>query len=300
MPDLIIAEALKLSPSLPRLDREVLLSHTLSQDRVFLMAHGETKLTPSQTKRYQSLLVRAKKHEPIAYLTGVREFYGRDFFVGPGVLIPRPETELLVDLAIKKISKHAHAKKKCAVIDVGTGTGAIIESVFLSLEFSLVRKNISWFAVDSEMAALRSARKNAKHHRISAIKFVRSDLLARLSKQLASYDELFVLANLPYLSDTIYQSTAPNVKRYEPKSALVSGKDGLDHYRRLVSELRAINVAGVKVNFFLEISPEQTKKLPALFADITTLSSLDIVPDLAGKSRLVIGVIEKTQNKSSA
>lgn len=300
MPDLTIAEALKLPLSLPRLDREVLLSHAIGRDRVFLMAYGETKLTSIQLKRYRAFIVRAMKHEPIAYITGIREFYGRDFFVGPGVLIPRPETELLVDLAIKEISEHAHAKKKYAVIDVGTGTGAIIESVFLSLGSSVARKNISWFAVDSEAVALRSARKNAKHHRISAIRFLKSDLLARLSKRLTSYDELFVLANLPYLSDTIYQSTAPNVKRYEPKSALVSGKDGLDHYRRLMTELRAINRAGAKVNFFLEISPEQAKKLPDLFADITALSSLEIVPDLAGKSRLVIGVIEKTQNKSSA
>jgi len=300
MPDLTIAEALKLPPSLPRLDREVLLSHAIGRDRVFLMAYGETKLTLAQLRRYRAFIARAMKHEPVAYITGTREFYGRDFFVGPGVLIPRPETELLVDIAIKKISEHAHAKKKCAVIDVGTGTGAIIESVFLSLGSSVVRKNISWFAVDSEAAALRSARKNAKHQQISTIRFLKSDLLARLSKRLTSYDELFVLANLPYLSDTIYRSAAPNVKRYEPKSALVSGKDGLDHYRRLVAELRAINRAGARVNFFLEISPEQAKKLPALFADITTLSSLEIVPDLAGKSRLVIGVIEKTQNKSSA
>lgn len=293
MPDLTIDQALQLSPMLPRLDREVLLSHTISQNRVFLMAHAETKLTGAKLKRYRTFIARAMKHEPIAYITGTREFYGRDFFVGPGVLIPRPETELLVDLAIKKISEHAHVKKKCAVIDVGTGTGAIIESVFLSIGSSVARKNISWFAVDSEAAALRYARKNAKCHRISTIQFLKSDLLARLSKRLASYNELFVLANLPYLSDTIYRSTAPNVKRYEPKSALLSGKDGLDHYRRLMSELCAINRAGAKVNFFLEISPEQARKLPDLFADITTLSELKIIPDLAGRPRLVIGTLAK-------
>lgn len=287
-----VREALALSPQLPRLDREVLLAHILRKDRTFLITHDETTLTPYQFKRYRGFLARAVKHEPIAYIIGRKEFHGRDFFVGPGVLIPRPETELLVENAIDHINISLTSRKKIAVVDVGTGSGAIIESVFLSLESSAARKNISWFAIDSEVDALRYARKNAKHHRISAIQFLKSDLLRRVSKQLTSYDELFVLANLPYLSNTIYESTAANVQRYEPKSALVSGIDGLNHYRRLMAEISAINTSGVKVTFFLEISPEQARKLPALFTNITGLFSLEIIPDLTGKPRLVIGVIE--------
>ncbi len=295
-----IHEALAVAPILPRLDREVLLSYAIGQDRIFLMAHGETKLTSIQLKRYQAFIARAMKHEPVAYITGAREFYGRDFFVGPGVLIPRPETELMVEHVIDRIASSTAPRKKIAAVDVGTGSGAIIESIFLSLGSSATRKNISWFAVDSEAAALRYARKNAKHHRINAIKFLKSDLLTRLSKRFAGYDELFILANLPYLSDAIYLSTQPNVQQYEPKSALLSGRDGLDHYRRLMTELQALNSAGKKVTFFLEISPEQAKKLPDLFANITALSSFEIVPDLAGKARVAIGILEKTQNKSSA
>lgn len=289
-----IQEALRLYPRLPRLDREVLLSSALGRDRVFLLTHGENKLTPSQTKRYQDFIVRALKHEPIAYLVGKKEFYGRDFFVGPGVLIPRPETELMVEHVIDQINTSLTSRKKVAVIDVGTGSGAIIESVFLSLESLVTRKNISWFAIDSEPAALRYARKNSKRHHISAIQFLKSDLLTRISKRLKRYDEIFIVANLPYLSDTIYRLAAPNVKRYEPKSALVSGKDGLDHYRRLMAELRAINISGVKVNFFLEISPGQAKKITPLFINIATLSSLEVVPDLAGRSRLIIGTINNS------
>lgn len=295
-----IREALMLAPHLPQLDREVLLSHVLGRDRVFLMAHSETKLSTQELKRYRDFLARAAKHEPIAYIVRKKEFYGRDFYVGPGVLIPRPETELLVEHVIDRVTPSVTSRKKIAVIDVGTGSGAIITSIFLSLESSAARKGISWFALDSEEAALRTARKNTKQHRISTIRIMKSDLLARVSRQLSSYDEIFVAANLPYLSSALYQSTAPSVKRYEPKSALISGKDGLDHYRRLMKELVTINAARVKINFFLEISPEQTKSLSDLFTDITTLSSVEIIPDLAGKSRLVIGVIEKEQNKNPA
>lgn len=284
-----ICETLSLASGLPRLDREVLLSYTLGRDRVFLMAHGETKLSTHQLKRYREFLKRAAKHEPIAYIIGRKEFYGRDFFVGPGALIPRPETELIVERTIKEISARPRTKKKCAVIDVGTGSGVIITSVFLSLE-TAVRKNISWFAVDNELRALRYARKNAKHHSaMPAIRFMKSHLLSGLKKKLSDYDELFVIANLPYLSDALYRRTAPNVRRFEPKSALLSGTDGLDHYRRLMTELQAINATGTKVTFFLEISPEQAKKISGLLRDIEMLSALEIVPDLAGKPRLVIG-----------
>ncbi len=296
-----IREALLLTPHLPRLDREVLLSHAIGRDRVFLMAHGETKLTPPQLKRFRVFIARAMKHEPIAYITGTREFYGRDFFVGPGVLIPRPETELIVEHMIDRITSSAASRKKIAVVDVGTGSSAIITSIFLSLKTE-DQKNISWFAVDNEDTALRYARKNAQDLGVhESIRFMKSDLLSRLAKKLSDYDELFVAANLPYLSNSLYRSTRPSVKRYEPKNALLSGTDGLDHYRRLLAELRALSDLGIKVTFFLEISPEQAKSLSRLFADITTLSVLEIVPDLAGKSRLVIGtIIGKQQNKNPA
>lgn len=289
MQDLTIKKALSLAPRLPQLDREVLLSHILGKDRVFLMAHSETRLTPGQAKRYQNFLTRRAKHEPIAYITGVREFYGRNFFVGPGVLIPRPETELIVEHAVKNISSRITSKKKCAVIDVGTGSGAIITSVFLSLE-PAAQKNISWFAVDTELAALRYARKNARHHGVTpTVQFVKSDLLSGVKKKLLNYDEVFIIANLPYLSKALYRSTAPNVRRYEPKSALESGTDGLDHYGRLLAELQSLQLAGIRVQFFFEISPEQAKKLPSLLSGYQLLSTLEIVPDLAGKARVLIG-----------
>jgi release factor glutamine methyltransferase len=306
MQDLTIKKALTLAPKLPRLDREVLLAHVLGKDRVFLIAHSETKLTSNQLKHYQSFLTRATAHEPIAYIVGTKEFYGRNFLVNQNTLIPRPETEIMIEHILQSIKESAHKyknEKKIAIVDIGTGSGCIIVSLAKELESSADhrRSNIELFATDISSRALREAQKNAQYHDTKkGITFMKSDLLSRLLKQLSRSAEIFVVANLPYLSAALYRSAPLSVKRYEPKSALVSGADGLDHYRRLMTELRAINRTGIKINFFLEISPDQTKNIPALFTDITTLSSLAIIPDLAGKARLVIGVIDVSQNKSPA
>lgn len=316
-----LREALRLEPTLPRLDREVLLSHVLRRDRVFLTAHGEDIISARELKRYQDFLTRAAKHEPVAYLVGEKEFYGRNFSVGPGVLIPRPETELLVEHVLERIKnpesriKNKKQKipdskfqiqnsKRIALVDVGTGSGCIIISLAkeFSSQFKIQNSRFSFFAVDNEETALRYARKNAKRlHTGTAIRFMKSDILSRLRKKLSGYDVVYIVANLPYLSNALYRATAPNVKRYEPKIALLSGKDGLDHYRRLMSELNTINRAGVEISFFLEISPEQVKNLSRLFTDMAPLSSIEIIPDLAGESRLVIGQLSKNQrNKSPA
>jgi release factor glutamine methyltransferase len=297
-----IFEALQFSPGLPHLDRAVLLAHVLAVDRVFLMAHNEAELTPAQAKRYRSHLKRAEKHEPIAYIVGEKEFYGRTFSVGPGVLIPRPETELLVERTLERMTASESRIKnkkiqKIAVVDVGTGSGCIIIS--LVKEFSSrfnppaggQDSGFSFFAVDSEVAALRYARKNAKRHAVApAIQFMKSDLLSVLMKSLTTYDEVFVIANLPYLSAKLYRSTAPNVKCYEPKSALASGPDGLNHYRQLLQPLHALHTAGVKINFLLEISPEQTVPLRRLLKLSAVAQNLNIHLDLTGKKRFLSGL----------
>jgi release factor glutamine methyltransferase len=108
-------------------------------------------------------------------------------------------------------------------------------------------------------------------------------------KKLSAFDEVFVIANLPYLSPALYRSVAPNVRRYEPKEALVSGRDGLAHYRHLLNTLKTLRTHGLKVHFFLEISPEQADILPAFFANIAPGSLSSIYPDLAGKPRVIVG-----------
>jgi len=287
-----VEEALKLKPILPHLDREVLLSSILKKERAFLLAHNDLLLTALQLKRYQVALARTEKYEPIAYIIGEKEFYGRKFLVGPGILIPRPETEILVELLLKNISDtDIQKEKKYAVVDIGTGSGAIVTSLFISLQSSK-REKISWYAVDTEKTALRYARKNAKRHGVEKrIQFIESDLLNALTQTLKTFDEVFIVANLPYLSKALYQATAPNVKLHEPKSALESGQDGLDHYRRLWKELHALSIAGVKVYFSFEISPEQTASLQSLVARHALPGSVTVTKDYAHKERIVSGTI---------
>lgn len=286
-----LREALSLCPDLPRLDREVLLSHVLKRERGFLIAHNEAALSAPQLKCYQNFLARAEKNEPIAYIIGKKEFYGRTFSVGSGVLIPRPETELIVEHVIKEISAPALTKKKYAIIDVGTGSGAIIVSTYLSLK-PAHRKKIDWYALEKESAALRYARKNAREYSVEqSIHFKKSDLLAGIEKKLSSYDETFVIANLPYLSTSLYQSTDTNVRKYEPKSALVSGTDGLAHYRRLMRQLLHLRKHGTKIHFSFEISPEQVQPFSQWLLSKTISETLKIIPDLAGKNRIISGML---------
>ncbi len=286
-----IRDALKQSPHLPRLDREVLLSHVLGKERLFLATHDDADLLPSQLKQYQTCLMRAEGHEPIAYIIGEKEFFGRSFFVGPGVLIPRPETELLVEYAIENISKRLPKERSCAVIDIGTGSSAVITSIFLSLAPSQ-RKKIDWYALEKESRALEYARKNLKHHRIDRFIILQeSDLLSEIKMKLAQYDELFIIANLPYLSTDLYRSTATSVQAFEPKSALVSGSDGLDHYRAVIDQLLSLKKSGIHIHFSFEISPEQRSLVLQWLSPLTEEKSLLILPDLAGKDRIVVGTL---------
>lgn len=286
-----LREALSLCRDLPRLDREVLLSHLLEKERSFLLAHDEIMLSVEQSKRYQTFLARAGKDEPIAYIIGEKEFYGRTFFVGPGVLIPRPESEIIVEHTLENILSDIDTKKKNVVLDVGTGSGAIIISTYLSLK-PAHRKKIDWYALEQESAALRYARKNAKVYPVEqSIHFKKSDLLDAIEKKLSSYDEIFVIANLPYLSTNLYQSTATNVRKYEPKSALVSGADGLLHYRRLMRQLLRLRKHGTKIHFSFEISPEQAHPFSQWLLSKTISETLKIIPDLAGKNRIISGTL---------
>lgn len=281
------------SDRLERLDCELLLALSLDRDRTWILAHPEYALTPDEAARFEDLAHRREGHEPLAYILGEKEFYGLPFAVNEHTLIPRPETELLVEAALEKVSsiKYQVSKKRIAIVDIGTGSGCIIVSLakhLLDSEFQIHDTSLAFFAADISSEALLTARSNALRHGVAdRITFVHSDLLERVREQLTTFDLLVVLANLPYLSETLYADAAPDVRQFEPAGALVSGLDGLDHYHRLLSELQVLTPRP-DIHFFLEISPEQALFVPALLhSHEATL--ITIRPDLAGKARLVIG-----------
>jgi release factor glutamine methyltransferase len=190
-----------------RLDLDLIVGDVMKKPREFVMTHPEFKLSKVQGLKIKSLIARRMKHEPIAYILGHKEFFGLDFKVTPDTLIPRPETELLVEEVLKL------APKNRKIMDIGTGSGNII----ISLAKNLPEKN-NFVAIDISKKALTIARHNAKLHKVDKkIKFLHGNLLDPIIKNRSMFHapcSMIILANLPYLSKEIYSATLPDVKKY--------------------------------------------------------------------------------------
>lgn len=197
----------------PRLTAEVLLSRALGQDRVYLYAHPEAPLPELAWIHFGRWLHERTQGKPLQYITREQEFYGRPFAVGPGVLIPRPETELLVELALRN--------EATTVLDIGTGSGILAITLALEWERPAV-------ATDLSAEALRIARANAEALG-APVQFVQADLAAAFAGH--SFDA--IVTNPPYIPAGDGPGLQREVRDWEPPTALFSGPDGLDHYRRL-------------------------------------------------------------------
>lgn len=205
----------------PELDAELLLAHLLGVERASLLTHPERPLSPSEERGFAALLRRRAGHEPLPYITGHREFYGLDLLVNPQVLIPRPETELLVDLALSV----APSISPLLAADVGTGSGAIAIALAVHLPRALV------YATDISAGALALAEENAARHGVAErIRFLRGDLCHPLPEPVH-----LLVSNPPYLSDADLEEAQPEVARFEPRLALHGGIDGLAIIRRLLA-----------------------------------------------------------------
>jgi release factor glutamine methyltransferase len=204
-------------------DAELLLLHTLQMSRVALIAHPDTELTPSQRAAYEETIARRLRHEPIQYITGQQEFYGLNFHVTPAVLIPRPETEHLVEAVLNLVP----VDQPLEIADIGTGSGAIA----IALATHLPRAEIT--ALDISIEALAIATLNAREHRVDGrIKFLQSDLLSALPPEARAFDA--IVSNPPYVGEADRNNLHPQVRNYEPHSALFAGETGFDIYRRLI------------------------------------------------------------------
>lgn len=209
-----------------RLDTQVLLAHVLGQERSWLFAHHDYQLTKEEADVYAELVARRARHEPVAYLIGRKEFYGLEFQVDQRVLIPRPETELLVDLALAQLSDRK--QQRVVVADVGTGSGAIAVTV------SVHAPEAKIYALDVSPDALTVAQHNQSCLAPDAnITFLQSDLLSALPEPVD-----IIVANLPYVTAEEYQGLAPDVRDYEPRLALEAGVEGLDVIERLLQQTR--------------------------------------------------------------
>jgi len=269
----------KLSP----LDREILLSLALKKSKEFILAHPEKKLSASQAKKFNSFCARRANSEPIAYITGRKEFYGLDFSVNKNVLIPRPETELLIENVLNRIQKTRY-KMPDAMIDIGTGSGNIIISIAKNIP-NVFQKKINFFAIDVSKESLKVAKKNAGKNKVERkINFIQSDMLEYFLKRKTKFENIFIAANLPYVSHDIYKRNYKNLK-YEPKLALYSNENGLTHYTKIFRQIRSL--LAIHCTLFIEISPEQKPPIYLIIKEYWPKAEISFFKDLAGKWRLV-------------
>lgn len=216
--------ALNLDPGSARIEVQCLLQAVLQVNRSYLLTHPEQELAADQHARYMALLERRLAGEPIAYLLGEREFYGLTFKVSSATLIPRPETELLVELALQ----HIPQQSACRVLDLGTGSGAIVLSI------AHARPHAEVVAVDTSQAALEVAQLNALRLNLGNVRMLNSDWFGALQGE--RFD--IIVSNPPYIAAGDAHLTQGDV-RFEPRSALTSGSDGLEDIRRIAADSKA-------------------------------------------------------------
>lgn len=265
----------------PRLDAEVLLAHCLDVSRGYLLAHPTQALSPQQSVSYGELVRRRAGREPLAYLTGRRWFYGLDLLVTPAVLIPRPETEMLVEMALGWLA--LQRPDGAVVVDVGTGSGAI--AIALAVHTS---PRVQILATDISQQALAVARTNAERHCPGRITFSPGDLLA---PPVGPVD--LILANLPYVAEAERSALMPEVRDHEPAVALFAGDDGLRLIDRLLAQAPSyLRPAGA---IFLEIGANQGKAVCALARRHFPLAHIAVERDLAGLDRVLVIEAGKAQ-----
>ena len=253
-----------------RLDAELLLCHAMGFRRLDLYLDMDRPLSPDELAAYRQLIRRRAALEPVAYILGTKEFYGRDFSVTRDVLIPRPESELLVEQACT-LAPHG-----ATILEIGVGSGAVIISILAE------RPDLRAVANDVSRGALGVARENARRHGVAP----RLDLLASDGLRALRGDFALIVMNPPYVAEDEAALLDPDVVLYEPHGALFGGEDGLDIIQRVLGELPArLQAEGVLV---MEVGYDQTPAIERLVAATGALEIRTWIKELAGKPRVVV------------
>lgn len=259
----------------PHLDAQVFLAHVLGVERTWLFAHHEYELSEDEAAAFTALVTRRMRHEPVAYLVGHREFYGLDFLVDRRVLIPRPETELLVDAVIDHIAMRD--EQPVTVVDVGTGSGAIALAVAANCP------NARLYAIDLSADALAVAGQNVERlDSRGQVTLLHGDLLAPLPELVD-----MIVANLPYISSATYAQLMVDVRDYEPQLALEAGPEGLDAITRLL--MQAPHYLKTDGLIFLEIGHDQGAAVTHLARTLLPpTATIRLRQDYQGRDRMVV------------
>ncbi|MBI3018962.1 MAG: peptide chain release factor N(5)-glutamine methyltransferase [Deltaproteobacteria bacterium] len=268
----------------PRLESEILLAHVLGKKRIDLYLEFDHPVGHRELSAYKLLIQRRVKHEPVQYLMGRQEFWSLDFKVGTGVLIPRPETECLVEQALKILkNKNSHPEGRkpegyLHILELGTGSGVL--AIVLAKE--LPQSHI--WAVDISERALSYALENAKTHGVSSqIHFVKSDLFSALDPS-QKFD--LIISNPPYLAEEEWRNLAPHIREFEPSEALRGGAQGIDFHLKILD--LAPQFLRSNGSVVLEIAPSQGVVLKEYLVGQKNISNFEIVQDYEHRQRVLV------------
>ena len=257
-----------------RLDAEVLLAHVLRMRRLYLYVHLDLNLVEEDINIYKNLLHRRAAHVPVAQLIGSKEFMGLDFNITPDVLIPRPETEIMVQMSIEILGP---TKTPLTVADIGTGSGAIAVSMLHYLD------NVTVDATDISKPALAVAKSNAEKLSVAnRLKLFEGDLTKPLAGR--TYDA--ILSNPPYIPTDVIDELQPEVSRYEPRLALDGGKDGLKYYRRIIDG--AVPLLKPDGFLALEVGVDQSEPVRKMLESNGQFDPINVIWDLIGIERIIL------------
>lgn len=259
----------------PRLTAMMLLAEILRKDRIYILTRPEEVLAEEALHRFRDAVARRARGEPLQYITGHQEFYGLDFLVTPDVLIPRPETELIVEHVLVR-----NRASRPLIIDVGTGSGCIAIALAVHLPTAHL------LALDISESALAVARRNAERHGVAErIEFLQSDLFSALHQQKRLVQADFIVANLPYIAEHEAATLPREVREYEPAVALLAGKDPLEFHRRLLRESPRFLAPG---GFLIcEMGYGQYRQIQAII-DASTWRVVEAAKDLQGIERTLV------------
>ncbi len=258
-----------------RLDAEVLLAHALNVDRLYLYMNLDRPLLPAEREMYRSLVRRRGRREPVALIVGTKEFWSIPIHTSPGILIPRPETEILVEVILEEIA----GRDSPAILEIGTGSGAVAVAV------ARERPAARILATDVDPDALSTAAGNAKRAGVlESLTFLASDLFSAIRPD-SRFD--VICSNPPYVPSQIIRTLEPEIVGFEPHRALDGGPDGLDVIRCLVSEAK--NFLAPEGALILEIGEDQEAPARQIMSTGGLFRTIKVFRDLAGKPRVVKG-----------
>lgn len=265
----------------PHLEAEILLAHALGRKRIELYTDHERVLTAAELKTFKGYIQRRSQHEPIAYITNSQPFMSLDFYVDRSVLIPRPETEQLVEIAIETINQAQGQRQEAEgirIADIGTGSGAIAVSLAKFIP------SVKVTGIDSSPQAIEIAQRNAQHHKVDdRCQFMVGNMFDPLQEKVD-----LIVSNPPYIPTDIISTLDTDVKDWEPRSALDGGKDGFDYIRRIVKESpNHLTTQPPKGLLLLEIGNDQGEKAKQMAESSGNYAEVKILKDLNQKDRIL-------------